>query len=257
MVELSPIRRDAPWAWLKAGWQDLKRAPLVSIGYGLVFALIGTMIVAGLAAIHMASAAPVALAGFALIAPVFAIGVYRISEMIDAGETPRLLDFWRISGSRLSQLALLSVLLLIFFLTWARMAQFLYVALAPAEIMSLSDFFAFAINSPKGLALMGFGTLIGFGLAVVAFSVSAISFPMLVDQDVDAITALVASVKAVIKNPFVMLTWAWLIAFMTIVGIAFFLVGLAVTFPWIAHASWRAYKDFAPRPEPSASAIKA
>ncbi len=77
---------------------------------------------------------------------------------------------------------------------------------------------------------------------------------MLVDQDVDAVTALVASVTAVRRQPFVMFTWAWLIGFMTLAGTAFFLVGLALAFPWLAHASWHAYKDFAPVPSgPSSS----
>ena len=92
------------------------------------------------------------------------------------------------------------------------------------------------------------GTIVGGFLAAVAFAMSAISFPMLIDQDVDAVTAMVASFKAVFAQPFVMLTWAWLIAFMVVAGSVVFLVGLAVTFPWIALATWHAYRDFAPSP---------
>jgi uncharacterized membrane protein len=101
------------------------------------------------------------------------------------------------------------------------------------------------------------GTAIGAVLAFAAFTVAALSFPMIIDQDVDAVTAVVASVKAVVGQPMVMVTWAWLIAFFTALGAALFLVGLAVTFPLIAHASWRAYKDFAPKPKPSAAQLEA
>ena len=92
-------------------------------------------------------------------------------------------------------------------------------------------------------------------LAAFAFTISVLSFPMLIDQDVDAVTALVASFRSVLAQPFVMITWAWLIAFMVMVGSATFLIGLAFTFPWIAHASWHAYRDFAPEPEPSAAEL--
>jgi uncharacterized membrane protein len=105
--------------------------------------------------------------------------------------------------------------------------------------------------------LLVIGTAVGAALALVAFAVSAISFPMLVDQDVDAITAVVASVKAVTSNPFTMLTWALIIAGAVAVGAAGFLIGLAVSFPLIAHASWRAYKDFNPKPLPSAAELEA
>ncbi len=105
--------------------------------------------------------------------------------------------------------------------------------------------------------LMVIGTLVGAALALVAFMVSALSFPMMVDQDVDAVTAVVASIKAVKDQPDVMLVWAWLIAFATGAGLALFGIGIAITFPLIAHASWRAYKDFNPRPSPSAKEVEA
>ena len=155
--------------------------------------------------------------------------------------------------SRLSQIGFLSLLLLMLFLLWVRIAQFLLVALAPDTPLLPGPFLEYALSDPAGLSLMVIGTAIGAVLAAVAFSMSALAFPMLVDQDVDAVTALVASFKAVIGQPFVMLTWAWLIAFMMAAGSAVFLIGLAVTFPWVALATWHAYRDFSPEAAPSAS----
>ena len=249
MVNLQKVRKDAPWTWLKGGFADMMRSPVISIGYGLVFTLIGALITIGLWMVGQAAVAPVLLAGFALIAPTFAVGVYRINQIRESGQTPRVFDFWSISPEKLTQLALLSVLLLVFFLTWARLAQFLFAMMVSETSLSVGEFLNYIFNDPAGLTLIVTGTVIGAVLAFVAFIVSAISFPMLTDQNVDAITALVASVKAVFGQPFVMLTWALLIAFMVAVGIALFGVGLAVTFPWVAHASWRAYKDFDPQPD--------
>ena len=145
------------------------------------------------------------------------------------------------------------MLLLVFFLTWARLAQFLYAGFTLNNPMPPSQFTQFLFTDPAGLTLLVVGTAIGAVLAFAAFAVSALAFPMLTDQDVDAVTAVVASIKAVIKQPFTMITWAWLIAFFVAAGSIVFFIGLAIVFPWLAHASWCAYKDFNPRPEASAS----
>jgi uncharacterized membrane protein len=257
MVTLETVRRDAPWTWLAGAVADMKAAPVISLGYGAVFTGVGLAITLGLWALGLGGFIPVLVGGFALVAPVFAIGIFRISQMRDAGETPGVLDFWTISGSRMSQLGLLSVLLLVFFLAWARLAQFLFAMLTSDANFHLSTLQNFLLTDPAGVTLLALGTLIGAVLAFAAFTVSALSFPMLVDRDVDAVTALVASVKAVFGQPRVMVSWAVIIAITTALGAAFFLVGLAVTFPLIAHASWRAYKDFNPIPLPSAAELEA
>ncbi|TGY90580.1 DUF2189 domain-containing protein [Marinicauda algicola] len=256
MVTLERTRKDAPWAWLKAGFADMMSAPVISIGYGAAFTLAGVLITVGLWSIGQAAMTPVLAGGFALVAPAFAVGIYRINQVREEGKTPGLLDFWSLPAGRIGQLALLSVLLLVFFLTWARLAQFLYAAFTVGNSMPAGEFTQFLFTDPAGLTLLVVGTAIGAVLAFVTFAVSALAFPMLTDQDVDAVTAVVASVKAVLQQPFTMLTWAWLIAFFVAVGSALFFVGLALAFPWLAHASWRAYRDFDPKPEPSASAVR-
>ncbi len=252
MVIVERLRRDAPWTWLKVGFADMMATPFLSLGYGLMFVLVGAVITLGLWWLDMMTLAPVLVGGFALVAPSFAVGIYRINQVREAGGKPRLLDFWRIPALRFGQLALLSVLLWVFFLVWARLAQFLYAGFSHGSYQPPSEFLSFVLTDPAGLTLLVVGTAIGAVFGFAAFTVSALSFPMLADQDVDAVTALVASVKTVMQQPFLMLTWAWLIAFLVAIGGVFFLVGLAVTFPWLAHASWRAYKAFNPRPDPKA-----
>ena len=248
MVHLKHVRRDAPWAWLKAGWQDIIRAPRVTVGYGLIFVGAGALIVLGLNAIGFASAVPVALSGFALVAPALAIGIYQVPRAIERGEKPRFRFIISRFPSRISQIGFVSILLTLLLMLWVRAAQFLLVAIAPDSPLTPDAFTHFALSDGAGLTLIVIGTIVGGFLAAVAFAMSAISFPMLIDQDVDAVTAMVASFKAVFAQPFVMLTWAWLIAFMVVAGSVVFLVGLAVTFPWIALATWHAYRDFAPSP---------
>lgn len=256
MVILQKVRRDAPWSWLKNGFQDLKRAPGVSLSYGLIFVLGGALICALLWFTGGGEAIPVALSGFALIGPALAIGIYQVSRALERGETPRFRVVISRYPSRISQIGFLSIILVLLLLLWFRIAQILLIVWAPGGALDPGSFIEFVLTTPDGLTFLVIGTVSGAILASIAFAISVLAFPMLIDQDVDAITALVASVKSVFTQPFVMLTWAWLIAFMVIAGSAFFIIGLALTFPWIAHASWYAYKDFAPEPEPSAAARK-
>lgn len=248
MVTLNKVRRDAPWSWLKAGWEDFVRAPQVSVLYGLIFVGAGLAIVVGLWAIGQTSSIPVAMSGFALVAPALAIGIYQVSRAMERGEKPRFRIMITRYPARLTQIGFMSVLLALLLMIWFRSAQFLYIGIVPAGPFELGPFINYMLTEPAGLTLLVVGTLVGAFLASVAFSISVLTFPMLVDQDVDAITALIASIRAVFSQPFVMITWAWLIAFWVIAGSALFIVGLALAFPWIAHASWHAYKDFDPRP---------
>jgi len=254
MITLQKVRRDAPWNWLKAGWADMMRAPGVSLSYGLVFVGIGALITGGLWALNLGAVAPVALSGFALIAPALAIGIYQVSRALERGEQPRFGDIIAQFPERITQIAFLSLLLLLLLMAWLEIAQFMFVIIAPGTPLSPGAFLEFSLSEPAGMTLLVLGTIVGSALAGVAFAISVIAFPMLVDQDVDAVTALVASVTAVRRQPFVMFTWAWLIGFMTVAGTAFFLIGLALVFPWLAHASWHAYKEFAPSPSASSSA---
>lgn len=258
MVTLEKVRRDAPWSWLKAGWADFIRAPQVSLLYGLIFVGLGIVIVAGLWTIDQSPLIPIAMSGFALVAPALAIGIYQVSRALERGEKPRFRIMITRYPSRMSQIGFMSVVLALLFMVWFRTAQFLYIGIVPAGTeFDLNDFIPFLLTDPKGITLLIVGTLIGSVLASVAFSISILTFPMLVDQDVDAVTALVASIRAVFSQPFVLLTWAWLIAFWVIAGSVFFIAGLALTFPLLAHASWHAYKDFAPKPEAPATRSQA
>jgi len=252
-IELNTVRPGAPMRWLKAGASDMMRAPVVSIGYGLIFVLLGAALSGGLWWLGASAWIPVALSGFALVAPLFAVGFYQISKHLDAGQPVSFRDVWLVSGEKISQVAFLGLLLIILLLVWARIAQFLYAYFATQDYTNFADFTAWILDEPAGVTMAVVGTIIGAGLAFAAFAISAISFPMLIDKDIDAATALIASVKAVRANLFTMFTWAWLIAFWTAIGGAFFLVGLAVVFPWLGHASWRAYQDFCTDCGPSSS----
>jgi len=246
-VVFQSVDRDAPWTWLAEGWRDMMRAPALSIGFGAVFVGAGLAMSAALWAAGWSAWIPALVSGFALVAPLCAVGFYRISRDLDAGRPVGLSSLIGRSGSKRTQIAFMGVLLFVLFLMWARLAQFIYAYFTIGYYAPLDDFTAFLLTDPAGLTLLIVGTLVGGALAVIAFSISVLSFPMMIDREVDAFTAMAASLRAVKERPFVMGVWAFLIALVTFAGAALFLVGLAVAFPWLGHASWRAYKSFSPR----------
>ncbi|WP_295692116.1 DUF2189 domain-containing protein [uncultured Maricaulis sp.] len=249
MMPLRTVRRDAPWQWLRAGWNDFRMAPGVCLAYGAIFVAIGALFVFGLVAVGMSSTIPVALSGFALVGPALAVGIYQVSRAFEKGEIPRFRVIISRFPQRIAQIGFLSILLGLLLMIWMRVAQILLVVLAPFAPLEPSAFLNFLFTDGSGLTLLAVGTVFGGVLATLSFAISVIAFPLLVDRDVDAITALATSFNAVLKQPFVMFTWAWLIAFIIGAGIAVFGVGLAVAFPWIALATWHAYRDFMPKEE--------
>jgi len=247
-LAIQSVPKDSPWRWLAEGWRDMMRAPVLSIGYGAVFVGLGLLISAGLWRMGLSAWIPAAASGFALIAPLCAIGFYRISRTLDEGGTPTVKTLFDMRSGKRTQIAYLAMILLIIFLMWARLAQFIYAYFTIGYYKPLNEFTQFVLTDPAGLTLLIVGTAVGAVLAFAAFAVSVLSFPMIMDKDVDMFTAVAASLKAVKDQPYVMLVWAFLIGLMTLGGAALFIVGLAVVFPWLGHASWRAYKSFDPSP---------
>ena len=246
MMPLRTVRRDAPWQWLRAGWNDFRMASRVCLTYGAIFVALGGLIILGMMAVGASSTIPVALSGFALVGPALAVGIYQVSRAFEKGKTPRFRVIISRFPQRIAQIGFLSILLGLLLMMWMRVAQILLVVLAPFAPLEPNAFLNFLFTDGSGLTLLAVGTVFGGILATLAFAISAIAFPLLVDRDVDAITALATSFNAVLKQPFVMFTWAWLIAFVIGAGIAFFGIGLAIAFPWIALATWHAYRDFMP-----------
>ena len=82
-----------------------------------------------------------------------------------------------------------------------------------------------------------------FSTIALVFALSVISIPLLMERDIDVVTAMAASVRAVVSNPKAMGLWAALIAGAVFVGIATLGAGLVVVFPLIGHATWHAYRD--------------
>lgn len=241
---INTISMDAPWRWLAAGWRDIWARPGLSLGYGLAFVAIsaglgGAMWASGLFSLIMPLAA-----GFMLLGPLLAVGLYEMSRRLEKGEPLRNVDIAFVSVASPVQLGFIGVMLTLILLAWIRIATLLFAIFFGLEpFPPFAEFFPSLILEPRGLALLVTGTIVGGALAACVFAVSAVSVPMLLDRDMDAVTACLASIEAVRKNFWPMVLWAWLILWLTVFGIASLFAGMVLTFPLVGHATWHAYRD--------------
>jgi uncharacterized membrane protein len=241
-----PINRvdvEMPWGWLRRGWQDMARVPQVSLAFGLVIAAVSAVLVAGLwQQDWLAYSFPLA-AGFFFVAPFLGIAFYEISRRLEMGAPTRIHDIavaWRKRPGRIFTLGLIMML---FQLVWMRIAQLLYAVFFGLAPVDWSNFVINILTTTDGLIFLIVGTAVGGVLAAVAFALSVVSFPLLLDRDVGTVQAIATSVAATAANWRVLAGWGALIVLFTGAGLVTGCFGLIVTMPLIGHASWHAYRD--------------
>lgn len=240
------IRRvtvDQSSLWLAAGWRDLAANPGVSLTYGMVFTVLAYLLFMGLGELGMASLILPLVGGFLLVAPVLAVGIYEASRRRESGDPIRLGMCWAAFKRNPIQLASVGLVLLILYLTWLMLALLIFAMFYNAAPPTMSSFFIEIILAPQAPLFLMVGTAVGGVIAAVAFTLSVVALPMLLDRpDTSAIYAMATSVEAVRKNKKVMIGWAAMLAVITFAGMVTFFVGLAIMLPLAGHASWHAYR---------------
>jgi len=245
--DLPPVRRlelDRPWAWLAAGWDDIRRAPAVSLTYVALFTAISFLINVGVFLAGLEDLLFPLAASFMLVGPLLAVGLYETSRRLETGAPVSLGRALFVATRSPMGLAFLGVALMAMLLIWMRAATLLLALfLGPMVFPPLTEVIPTLLLTTQGVALLAVGTACGAVLAALVFAISVVSVPLLMERDIDVVSAVIVSLQAVARNPKPMLLWAWLIAILTAFGIATCYIGLIVTFPLVGHATWHAYRE--------------
>ncbi|MEM8869875.1 MAG: DUF2189 domain-containing protein [Pseudomonadota bacterium] len=242
-VELTDIKFADVRTSLAQGLQDFRRAPLIGMFFGAVFSVLGIVIYLQLVVWGTSYWALPLMAGFPLIGPFVAVGLYDVSRRLEAGDP---IDWGEvltvIAQERGRQIPSMAFVALFFFLAWVYFAHLVFAltfGLRPLTNISSEPDLLF---SGAGLAMLSAGTLVGGALALLLFSISVISVPLLLDREIDVVTAMITSVRSVMDNPQAMLGWGVVVAVLTAVAMVPFFLGMIVIFPILGHASWHLYR---------------
>jgi uncharacterized membrane protein len=238
------LRPAMAWRWLAAGWRDLRTDPMPSLAYGFLIFLLSAAIVGGLFAFGWDYILFPALAGFMVVGPILAIGLYEKSRMVAAGEPVSLIRMILVRPKSGAQILFTGVLLCLLMLLWMRAAVIVYAlffGLRPFP--GLAHIVPMLFGSPVGWAMLVVGSVVGALFAAFSFAISVFAIPMLLEERVDALTAMGSSVAFVWHNLSALLAWGAIVLALTTLSIASGLLGLIVIFPVLGHGAWHAYQS--------------
>ncbi|MXU64126.1 DUF2189 domain-containing protein [Oceanomicrobium pacificus] len=235
-------------AALAAGWRDFLKAPMFGIVFGALFSVIGITIYLQLV-VQGSSYWILPLAcGFPLVGPFLAVGLYEVSRELEAGQKPTWPRIFRtILGQSQGQVPSMAFVVLFFYLVWVYLAHLVFAlsfGLRPlTNVMTSADL----LFSPQGITMLLVGTIVGGALAALLFAVTVMAVPMIVDRDVDVVTAMIRSFTFVRDNAGTMALWAVIVVVLSILGSLPGFLGMILVFPVLGHATWHLYRRAYPR----------
>lgn len=222
----------APLRWLRLGWADYRRAPGLSLLFGLLIAVVSLAVAALAWQLGRFALLAALLSGFVFIAPLLAVGLYCVSRELQVGRRPTLAHSFVLVGRVVGQAGVFALAQLVILLLWSRAGMMLNVffPMQPDNLLALAEFLLI-------------GSAVGAVFAALTFASAAFSLPMIADREVDMITACLSSIQAVLRNKPAMLVWGALIVLLTALGFATAFLGLVVVMPWLAYATWHGYRE--------------
>jgi uncharacterized membrane protein len=237
-IRLNTLRFGDPLRWLGAGWRDFRRAPGIGLFYGACFMVMGWAL---LKVFEHAPAYTLALsAGFLLMGPFLCLGLYRVSQRLEAGEQPDFGDSLLAWDTRTGQLAIFGFVLLVLEMLWGRATLVIFAV----SFDGMPDFKGslLALLDPQNLPFILAWAAVGALFAGLIYAVSVVAMPMILHRQTDAITAGLTSLRLVLTQTGVMLCWGALITALVVLALLPWFAGLLVVGPVLGHASWHAYR---------------
>jgi uncharacterized membrane protein len=233
---------DIP-AVLAAGWRDFMRAPAFGLFFSAFYVLGGIVLYLVFAAAGQEWWLMPVIVGFPILAPFAAVGLYEVSRRIERG-VPLV---WSevlgvVFAQKDRQIPSMAMVVLLMFMFWVFVAHTifaLFMGLSALTNVTTSPAVIFQGNGPVMLVV---GTLIGAGFAAVLFSITVAGLPLLLDREVDFVSAMIVSVKAVLANIPAMIVWGLVISVVLFVAMIPIFLGLFIALPVLGHATWHMYR---------------
>jgi uncharacterized membrane protein len=231
-------------AALREGMEDMGAFRDDVLFIGLIYPIAGIVLAAVAFNANLLMMLFPLASGFAILGPVAATGLYEMSRRRERGEHVTWLDAMKVfANPAIGSIIGVGLILLSIFAVWLTVAYQIGVSTLGADTPpTLRMFLEEVFQSQASPALIVGGIGVGFLFAVVAFAISVVSIPLLLDRDVGLWVAIKTSIKAVMTNPGTMALWAIIIAGSLALGSIPALVGLIVVVPVLGHASWRLYR---------------
>lgn len=228
---------------LRLGWQDFIAMPAAGLAFASFFVVTGLLMAWITYATGHTFWLILAVMGFPLVGTLAAVGFYELSiRRAEGGDTRFGPVFAHVWALRVGQLPWLSAIIVVTFLFWfflGHMIFALFMGLSPMTRVSSSlEIFL----TTEGLTMLGFGSAVGAGFALFVFAISVLGMPMLLDRDVDFVSALLRSIAAVRGAAVPYILWGILIALVTLLAMLPLFLGLFVAMPVLGHATWHLYR---------------
>ena len=241
---------------LRLGWEDFKAVPSHALILCVIYPVLGLLLARAVFGYSVLPLLFPLAAGFALLGPFAALGLYELSRRRERGERPSAWDALDVLRSpSFGAMLGLGTLLLALFVTWVATAQAIYVAVFGYEAAAeIPDFVRRVLTTSQGWWLIVVGCGVGFLFAVVALCISVVSFPMMLDRHVGAGEAMVTSLRVAAKNPVTIAAWGFIVAALLVAGSLPFFQGLTIVIPLLGHATWHLYRK-AVAPDPNLRVI--